>query len=232
MDPKRIKRILDLLREINVGGVRDRRVLEAIALVPRERFVTEELAERAWNDVALPIEEQQTISQPLVVGLMTQALRLSGTEHVLEIGTGSGYQTAVLCRLARSIISVERIPGLAESARQVLGELGYHNVQIVVGDGTEGAPEYAPYDRIIVTAAAPSIPAQLLHQLADVEGARLVIPVGPRELQELLVIERQDDRFVQHSLGEVRFVPLIGQDAFDKDDEPDEHPTTISDSEG
>lgn len=208
-DSPRTRQIKDLLRHLNRAGVRDRDVLLAIATVPREHFVPPSLRSVAWADRALPIGAGQTISQPLVVGLMTQALRLSGRERVLEIGTGSGYQTAILCELAGWVLSIERHRSLALAAQRRLTELGYRNLAIIVADGSEGWAPAAPYDRILVTAAAREIPAALLEQLAPTDGARLVVPVGPPEEQDLLVIERQGGQLRQHSLGPVRFVPLI-----------------------
>lgn len=208
-DSPRTRQIKDLLRSLNRAGVRDRDVLLAIATVPREYFVAPSLRPVAWTDHALPIGAGQTISQPLVVGLMTQALRLTGTERVLEIGTGSGYQTAILCELARWVLSIERHTSLAIQARRRLDALGYRNVAIIVADGSEGWPPAAPFDRILVTAAAREVPESLLEQLSPDDGARLVIPVGPPDEQELLVIERREGRFHRNSLGPVRFVPLV-----------------------
>lgn len=204
----RTEQIKALLAHLNREGIRDRDVLMAMATVPRERFVPPELVPLAWADRALPIGEEQTISQPLVVAMMTQALRLTGRERVLEIGTGSGYQTAILCELAGEVISIEVIPSLARQAVARLRDLGYQNVHVIVADGSGGWPAGAPYDRIIVTAAAPQIPAALLAQLSPAEGARLVIPVGPEEEQALLVIERRRGRLHRTDLGPVRFVPL------------------------
>lgn len=210
MAEKRTEVIKQLLRELNQAGIRDRRVLTAIATVPREQFVPERLLGQAWDNRALPIEEGQTISQPLIVGLMTQALKLTGDERVLEIGTGSGYQAAILAELADSVVSVERYDALARSARERVARLGYQNVKVVVGDGTAGWPEDAPYDGIIVTAAAPHLPGPLREQLSQRDGARIVIPIGTAEDQELVAYERSGDRLQEHRLGPVRFVPLIG----------------------
>jgi protein-L-isoaspartate(D-aspartate) O-methyltransferase len=211
METERQRHVTNLLRELNQLGVRNRRVLTALATVPREAFVPEHLRGQAWENRALPIGEEQTISQPLIVALMTQALQLHGDEKVLEIGTGSGYQAAVLAELARSVVTVERYSVLAERARTVLSNLNYDNVKIVVGDGTLGWPADAPYDRIIVTAAAPHLPGPLHEQLSDSRDARIVIPIGTARDQDLIVFERDGDRLREINLGPVRFVPLIGE---------------------
>jgi protein-L-isoaspartate(D-aspartate) O-methyltransferase len=192
--------------------IEDRRVVEAIERVPREALVPEQFRHSAYENVPLPIGYGQTISQPLIVALMTQALLLQGEEKVLEIGTGSGYQTAVLAELARQVVSVERIPPLAEHARETLHELGYTNVEVHAGGDGLGWPEGAPYDAIIVTAAAPEIPRDLLDQLAP--GGRLVIPVGGRDLQELVRIVKTPEGALRHNLGPCRFVPLLGRGAW------------------
>ncbi|MDI3338899.1 MAG: protein-L-isoaspartate(D-aspartate) O-methyltransferase [Sphaerobacter sp.] len=208
-DGSRTRRIQELLVALNRAGVRDRDVLLAIAKVPRERFVPQALRPFAWDDRPLPIGLGQTISQPTVVGLMTQALRLTGTDRVLEIGTGSGYQTAILCELAGWVLTIERHPALATAARRRLVALGYRNLAVIVADGSAGWPPAAPFDRILVTAASPGIPTALLAQLSPADGARLVVPVGPPEGQELLVIERHEGQLRRRSLGSVRFVPLV-----------------------
>lgn len=192
--------------------IRDRRVLEAISKIPRELFVPSELAAYAYEDRPLSIGYGQTISQPFIVALMTQALELSGQEKVLEIGTGSGYQAAILAELAQSVYSVERIADLAESAKRVIETLGYTNVRIKTADSEIGWQEHAPYDAIIVTAAAPSIPHDLIEQLTT--GGRLVIPVGSRWEQELLKITKGKHDNKVENLGGCRFVPLIGKDAW------------------
>jgi protein-L-isoaspartate(D-aspartate) O-methyltransferase len=202
--------IMALLTELRRQGIRDERVLSALALVPRERFVPRASLADAWANIALPIGERQTISQPYVVALMTEALHLDGSERVLEIGTGSGYQTAILAELAGEVISIERLASLAEGARALLTELGYGNVTIHVGDGTTGWADAAPYDRIIVTAAAPRVPPPLLVQLSP-RGGLLVIPVGEPHDQYLIAVTRDGDRIRQRSLGPVRFVPLVGR---------------------
>ena len=193
--------------------VRDARVLEAMRSVPRDRFVPFELRREAYDDSALPIGHRQTISQPLIVGMMTEALGLSGTERVLEIGTGSGYQAAVLARLAAEVVTVEVVDELREQAQEALADLGIKNVRCLPApDETLGAPEHGPYDAMIVTAAAPSVPGALVEQLRD--GGRLVIPVGSREAQELLALTKHGDRLERRSLGPCRFVPLVGPGGF------------------
>ncbi len=192
--------------------VKDRRVLDAVARLPRERFVPQDLRHFAYENRPLPIGYGQTISQPLIVALMTEALLLTGSEKVLEVGTGSGYQAALLSLLAAEVITVERIAPLAQRAAQTLSELGYVNVQVHVADDALGWPRDAPYDGIIVTAAAPDVPRELLDQLAP--GGRLVIPVGGRDLQELVRIVKAPEGALRHNLGPCRFVPLLGKGAW------------------
>ncbi len=201
------EKLIDTLVE---QGISDSRVLNAIRIVPRHEFVREAELADAWINHALPIGFGQTISQPYVVAIMTEALALEADERVLEIGTGSGYQTAILAALAEEVISVERVPQLAERARSILSRLGISNVEVIVGDGSLGWPDSAPYDAIIVTAGAPQIPAELISQL-DRDHGRLVLPVGPIGSQELLLVERHGERIEQSSLGAVAFVPLIGE---------------------
>ena len=189
-------------------GIRDRRVLEAMGTIPRDRFVEEALAGKAYNDHPLPIGCKQTISQPYMVALMTEALCLKGHERILEIGTGSGYQTAVLASLAESVYTIERIPFLLEKARKVLAGLGYGNITCKAFDGTLGWSGFAPFDRIIVTAAGPSIPRPLLEQLG--EGGSLVIPTGQKDKQELVKIVRRAGEYIRHRMGSCRFVDLVG----------------------
>jgi protein-L-isoaspartate(D-aspartate) O-methyltransferase len=196
-----------LAREIS-----DRRVLEAIAKVPREAFVPEAFRHSAYENVPLPIGYGQTISQPLIVALMTQALLLTGNETVLEIGTGSGYQAAVLAELTDTVVSVERVPALADRAQQALRDLGYENVEVHEGTDVLGWAASGPYDGIIVTAAAPEISRELLDQLAP--GGRLVIPVGGRDMQELVRIVKTPEGALRHNLGPCRFVPLLGAGAW------------------
>ena len=195
-------------RELAEGGIRSPSVLEVMGRVPRERFVPEGVRHLAYADRALPIACEQTISQPYIVALMTEALHLKGGERVLEIGTGSGYQTAVLAELAGDVISIERHEPLSQEAARVLAELGYKNVQLIVGDGTLGWPEGAPYDRILVAAAAAHVPPALEEQLA--EGGTLVIPVGPAQQQTLEAYRKVGGRLVAEPLSGCRFVPLVG----------------------
>jgi len=198
-----------LVEDLQGFGICDARVLAAMEAVPREVFVPAEVRHAAYEDRALPIEEGQTISQPYMVALMTEQLALIGDETVLEIGTGSGYQAAILSRLARRVISIERIPALSESARRVLDELGYRNVECHIGDGSLGWPEDAPYEAIIVTAGAPSVPQNLYDQLTD--GGRLVIPVGTEQPLVLQRIEKLADGPRITDVCECTFVPLIGE---------------------
>ena len=199
----------ELIADLRRRGVAGERVLSALAAVDRARFVPSELRSRAWRDLALPIGAGQTISQPTIVALMTEALALTGDETVLEIGTGSGYQAAVLSQLCRRVVTVERLPELAEPARRVLGELGITNVAYRAGDGTLGAPGDGPFAGIVVTAAAPDVPPALLDQLA--EGGRLAIPVGGRFSQELVRVTRTAGGTERDVLCGCRFVPLIGE---------------------
>ena len=197
-----------LVARLRAHGIRSEAVLAQIRNVPRHLFVDEALASRAYEDTALPIGHGQTISQPYVVAKMTEAL-LDGFEGetVLEIGTGCGYQTAVLAALVKKIYSVERIPELLRKTKQRLRDLDIYNVQFRPGDGWEGWPKYAPYDGIIVAAAAAVVPDKLLEQLAP--GGRLVMPVGAPGYQELMLVTRHGDHFEQRSLGGVSFVPLV-----------------------
>jgi len=190
-------------------GIHDSRVIEAMRKVPRHLFVDEALQEQAHSDHPLPIGDKQTISQPYIVALMTESLELKGNEKVLEIGTGSGYQSAILAELTSRVFSVERYPNLAYRANQVLQKLGYKNIIIRVADGTLGWPEEAPFDGIVVTAGAPQIPQPLVDQLA--EGGKLVVPVGDRITQDLILVERFGDRVNRTNLGGVRFVDLVGK---------------------
>jgi len=203
------KKRQQLLESLRNTGIRDNRVLAALAAIPRQFFVDETQYSLAYDDRALPIEMGQSISQPLMVATMTQALQLRGEERVLEIGTGSGYQTAILARLAGHVYSVERIQQLACTAFKRVSKLGAGNVTIYVGDGSLGWPEQAPYDRIIVTAAAPEVPAILFNQL--VSWGMMVIPVGKPDRQELLMVHRAPWGPEVRSLGGCLFVPLLGE---------------------
>jgi protein-L-isoaspartate(D-aspartate) O-methyltransferase len=190
-------------------GIRDERVIDAMLTVPRERFVEEGLKEQAYGDYPLPIGEGQTISQPYIVALMTESLALEGHERVLEIGTGSGYQTSILALLAEKVYSIERITAIASRARKLFDEAHCSNVVIRIGDGTDGWPEEAPFEAIIVTAASPDVPDTLLKQLS--EGGKMVIPVGSEFEQTLLKVTRRGGRFIKESMGGCRFVKLIGR---------------------
>jgi len=189
-------------------GISDATVLAAIESVPRHEFVAEEFRERAYDDVPLPIGDGQTISQPYIVAAMTAALHLRPGDRVLEIGTGCGYQAAILSRLAKEVFTVERRHELARSASERLARLGYANVHVHCGDGTMGLPEFAPFDGILVAAAAPAVPAPLLAQLAG--GGRMILPVGNPEHQELQLIEKQGTALLKSTLEGCRFVPLVG----------------------
>ncbi|NTV48455.1 MAG: protein-L-isoaspartate(D-aspartate) O-methyltransferase [Geobacteraceae bacterium] len=200
-----------MIREhLEARGIIDKTVLKAMCEVPREEFVSGQFLDRAYGDHPLPIAEGQTISQPYIVAYMTEALELRATDKVLEIGTGSGYAAAVLSRIVTNVYTIERVSGLAATARLLLERLGYTNIVIHVGDGTLGWPEHAPYDAIVVTAGAPKVPQPLLEQLAI--GGRLVIPVGSSyDLQELIRIRRLSEHdYRSEDLCGVRFVPLIG----------------------
>ncbi|AEH45017.1 protein-L-isoaspartate O-methyltransferase [Thermodesulfatator indicus DSM 15286] len=200
--------------QIAARGIKDPRVLAAMLKVPRHLFVEEALKDQAYGDYPLPIGEGQTISQPYIVALMTEALELKGPEKVLEIGTGSGYQAAILAELARWVYSIERYPSLARRAKKILESLGYNNVIIKVGDGTKGWPEAAPFDAIIVTAAGPKIPEPLIEQLKD--GGRLVMPVGDEWSQYLIKVTKKGDQLIKENLGAVRFVKLVGEYGFEE----------------
>jgi len=203
-------------RDISPRGVKDKRVLEAMRKVPRHLFIGDSQRMSAYEDHPLPIGEGQTISQPFMVAWMTETLELTGTETVLEIGTGSGYQTAVLAELAGKVYSVERVPSLTGKARTILDSLGYKNVLVKLSDGTLGWEEYAPFDRILVTAGSPSIPVPLLDQLKPM--GVLVIPIGGNSVQELTRIrKREDGSTTEERLGGCVFVRLIGRHGWEKD---------------
>jgi protein-L-isoaspartate(D-aspartate) O-methyltransferase len=201
-------------RQLLPRGIHDPLVLKAMEKIPREAFVPEDLRESAYGDNPLPIGEGQTISQPYIVALMTEALELKGPEKVLEIGTGSGYQAAVLAEIVQEVYSVERVTSLTEKAKQVLEKLGYRNVHFKVFNGTLGWPEHAPYDAVIVTAGAPEIPAPLVEQLK--EGGRLVIPVGDSLSQDLLKIRKVRGKPLTEDLGAVQFVRLVGEHGWEE----------------
>jgi len=201
-----------LVERLRAGGIRNEAVLEVIRSTPRHLFVDEALASRAYEDTALPIGHNQTISQPYIVAAMTDLIVSTSPQKVLEIGTGSGYQTAVLAALVPKIYTVERIEPLARQARQRFRRLGLRNVRASYSDGTEGLPDFAPYDAIITTAAAEVIPQALLQQLSR-SGGRLVIPVGGRARQSLMLITRRGDSFQQETLDPVIFVPLLSGQA-------------------
>lgn len=195
--------------QLRARGIRDERVLSAMMRVPRHEFAPERYRDQAYADHPLPIAEGQTISQPYMVAIMLEALDLSPQDGVLEIGTGSGYQTALLAELTEQVVSIERHSALADAAREVLIRLGYTNIKLVVGDGTRGFPGNAPYDAIIVSAAAAEVPRELVDQLA--EGARMIIPVGDGDAQQLQLIEKRDGQ-PYTSLRELcRFVPLVSE---------------------
>ena len=195
--------------------IKDKRVLEVISRIPRERFVPPENQHLAYEDSPLPIGLDQTISQPFIIALMTEALELSGSEKVLEVGTGSGYQTAILAELTRLVITTERLPALAERAKNLLDSLGYANIEVHLAEQTLGWQSEAPYDTIMVTAGAPAFPADLLAQLAI--GGRMVIPIGSRYVQDLYKITRHKKRNIFKNLGSCRFVPLISKDAWEEE---------------
>ncbi len=198
--------------QLRARGIQDSRILQAMERVPRHEFVDPAYQNEAYEDHPLPIGMGQTISQPYIVGLMLQWLAVQQNHKVLEVGTGSGYLTAILAELARQVYSIERYTVLAERARQTLSRLGYSNTVIVVGDGSEGLPRFSPYDAIIVSAAAPGIPSALIDQLA--EGGRMIIPVGPADTQELELVRREGGALNARKLEACRFVPLIGDQGF------------------
>ena len=196
-------------RQIEVRGIHDVRVLAAMREIPRHLFIPPPYDQNAYDDNPLPIGDGQTISQPYIVALMTALLRPEPSDSVLEIGTGSGYQAAILSRLVRRLTTIERIPAVAVFARNNVKSLEIENVEIVEGDGTQGYSQNAPYNGIIITAATPEIPRILTDQLA--EGGRLVAPVGGRDIQELVILEKQGNILIPEYHGGVRFVPLIGK---------------------
>lgn len=201
-----------LVEVLQTKGIKDLAVLRAIATVPRHLFVPESVRHRAYEDVALPLSSGQTISQPWVQARSLELLKLTGQEKVLEVGAGSGYQTALLAILASMVFAVERLPSLAYAAREALAQAGITNVSVLVGDGTLGWRPYAPFDAIVVSAASPKVPEPLIEQLA--QGGRLVIPLGAGDTQVLTLFERQGDQLVRKEVTDVRFVPLIGRHGF------------------
>ena len=215
-DENTIARERMVANQISNRGIEDDRVLDAMRSIPRHLFVPSERRHLAYSDAPLPIGHRQTISQPYIVALMTDLLKLKGDEIVLEIGTGSGYQAAILSRLVQKVYSLERIEALADQAKGILRSLELENVEVVIGDGTQGLPEHAPYQAIIVTAAAPEVPNPLKGQLA--EGGRLVLPVGGQMGQILESWRREADRFIRESVAPVAFVPLIGEHGWPSDE--------------
>lgn len=197
-----------LVETLQTNGIRDLAVLRAIDLTPRHAFVPTGVRHRAYEDSALPIGSGQTISQPSVHARYLELLRLTGKERVLEVGTGTGYQTTLLSHLAAQVFSIERVPALYEKARDILRELDVRNVSMLLGDGTIGWREYSPYDAILVSAGAPDVPAPLLEQLA--EGGTLLIPLGTKEEQVLACVERRGGEVIRRDIAPVRFVPLLG----------------------
>ncbi len=208
------KRLAMVERQLRERGITDSRVLAIMRRLPRERFLPPELADRAYEDRALAAELGQTISQPYIVAYMSQALGVDREHRVLEVGTGTGYQTAILAQLVNRVHSIERLAELSQTARRRLEALGLKNVTYGVGDGTLGWPEHAPYDRIIVTAAAPRVIPSLLDQLDD--GGRLVIPVGTADSQRLTSVERRSGKIVERPSISVKFVKLVGEEGFDE----------------
>jgi len=209
-----LRRRLQMVDEqLMARGINDRRVLDAMRYLPRHDFVGEEYKSYAYDDTPLPTRDGQTISQPYMVAFMSERLRLKPDHRVLEIGTGSGYQTAILCELTDYVFSIERYSRLADSAGERLSSMDYDNVDIHVGDGSQGLPDMAPFDRIMVTAAVPKIPGVLCSQLRVI-GGRMIIPVGDHNMQELKIVTRRDDRYAVRTLMQVKFVPLIGRYGF------------------
>lgn len=204
-----------LIEELQAKGIHDVAVIRAFDLTPRHLFVPTGVQHRAYEDASLPIGNGQTISQPSVHATYLATLALAGTERVLEIGTGSGYQTVLLAHLAAQVFSVERIAPLLERSRAVVAQCGVSNVSLLLGDGTHGWKAYAPYDAILVSAASPDVPRPLLEQLA--EGGKMLVPVGGRDEQRLVLVTRHGDRFDRQDLSAVRFVPLVGDHGWTED---------------
>ena len=207
--PRADERLRMVEYQIAVRGIHDPAILSAMKEIPRHLFVPHPYDKSAYEDCPLPIGNGQTISQPFIVALMTELLALQPTNNVLEIGTGCGYQAAVLATIVRTVTGIERIPEVAELAKANLAAIGIKNVDVIVGDGTLGYPKKAPYEGIIITAATPSVPRPLIEQLA--EGGRFVAPVGGRDIQELIRLRKKDGSITEEHHGGVRFVPLIGE---------------------
>lgn len=208
--PQRDRQLL--VKHLEQRGIRDQRVLDAMRKIPRHLFISNALWESAYGDHPLPIDENQTISQPYIVALMTAALDIQKTEKILEIGTGSGYQTAILAELAGEVYTIERYATLSQKAQTLLESAGYHSIFYHVGDGSPGWPEALRFDKIIVTAACPELPSTLLEQLN--EGGRLVLPVGPRRFQSLLLLKKIEGQVRQEELCQCSFLPLIGKEGW------------------
>lgn len=225
-DPYQALREAMVAQQCAARGITDPRVLDAMRRIPRHEFVAGELRHLAYRDCPLPIGDQQTISQPYIVAQMTQLLHLTGTERVLEIGTGSGYQTALLCALAGQVYSLERHGRLADHAADTLARLGYNNVEIYMGDGSQGLADMAPFDAILVTAAAPSLPGPLRAQMHP-HGGRMVLPVGDDKSQYLEIVTRTGDRWLIERANAVRFVPLIGRYGFRAPRRQDDGPAVV-----
>jgi protein-L-isoaspartate(D-aspartate) O-methyltransferase len=198
--------------QLRARGIRDERVLAAMFHAPRHEFVSEDYRHQVYEDHPIPIGEGQTLSQPYIVAVMLEALKLDPSDAVLEIGTGSGYQTALLSELTRKVYSIERHASLARAAQATLARLGYSNVEVLLGDGSHGLPERAPFDAIVVSAAAPQIPPPLFEQLR--EGGRMVIPVGPPHAQDLQLVRKQKGQALVTEMEGCRFVPLIGSEGY------------------
>ena len=207
------KRLRMVDEQLIKRGINDRRVLDAMRVIPRHHFVSDALKRRAYDDTPLPIDEGQTISQPYIVAFMSERLRLKPHHSALEIGTGSGYQTAILCQLVNYVYSIERFSRLADDAGERLSALGCDNLDIHVGDGSQGLPDQASFDRIMVTAAVPRLPSALCSQLAY-HGGRMILPIGDQDMQDLTLITRRGSRISSRTLLKCRFVPLIGRYAF------------------
>jgi protein-L-isoaspartate(D-aspartate) O-methyltransferase len=212
VDPFLAQRRSMVESQLRARGIRDERVLASMFRVPRHEFVSAEHRDQVYEDHPIPIGEGQTLSQPYIVAVMLEALALDPSDTVLEIGTGSGYQTALLAELAKQVYSVERHASLAHDARATLARLGYSNVEVALGDGSHGLAERAPFDAIVVSAAAPQIPPPLFEQMR--EGGRMVIPVGPAHAQELQLVRKQAGKLIVANLEGCRFVPLIGSEGY------------------